>query len=252
LEFLDFLDSFGSNINMTNSGNQANYSSLLIERMKQNIYENQISKPFNYMQTVINPMSIIPYNVIGKVKCSIITYDYIQNMNSYIDKLLYYRRLCVNDTCNEINSKATSIMKIENIVKVYKIYLDYPYYTTIEIITMFVKNEYQDFINIYRDANNIEQITTKQIRQQFENILFTDKNGYKKEKILDFHSTTIFLHNVIYNSPSSYNTKTKIIEAIKDKNLESSIFTDKMISYITLTTLYRSLYSILNDIVIKN
>jgi hypothetical protein len=143
-------------------------------------------------------------------------------------------------------------MKIENIVKVYKIYLDYPYYTTIEIITMFVKNEYQDFINIYRDANNIEQITTKQIRQQFENILFTDKNGYKKEKILDFHSTTIFLHNVIYNSPSSYNTKTKIIEAIKDKNLESSIFTDKMISYITLTTLYRSLYSILNDIVIKN
>ena len=70
--------------------------------------------------------------------------------------------------------------------------------------------------------------------------------------MLDFYNTIIFLYNVIYNTPSSYNTKTKIIQAIKDKNLENSILTDKFISYITLTNLYRNLYTILNDIVIKN
>jgi len=232
--------------------------------------ENPLETPLYHMpEQVIDPRCVVPksmnyitpylyvnveYNIINKVKCSISSYEYISEINSYIDNLFYYRVLFKKDSINNISSKAVISQNIENIVKVYKIYLDYPYYTTIEIKSIFIKDKYHDSINIYRNTTitNMEQPTTKQFRQQFENILFTEQNGYKKERMLDFYSTIIFLYNVIYNTPLSYNNKDKIMHAIQDKTLESSKFTDKIISFITLTNMYRFIYSMLNQIVIKN
>lgn len=204
----------------------------------------------------------IPYNIVKKVKCEISTYEYITDINKYLKKLRHYQKLYKNLTDNENSIKASSVLDIKNIVKVYKIYLDFPYFTTIKISSLFVNGYYEDLIEFYRKYgvekyfigtpdNLIPVYTNNGYSEQFENILFTEQNGYKTVKYLDLYKSIIFLYNVVYKTTNCYNTKNKIKKAINDNEIERSEYTDRVITYEKLSNMHSAINKIIKNIHIR-
>jgi hypothetical protein len=270
-QFMSYLVSKGQEINV---GMKTVYTvgNIYTTYQKTPRFNNMQNYNTNYNTNYITNCIYMPYNLIEKVKCTMYRTEFVINMDEYIEKVNYYKKLFIKEGYHSICARAFNVMPLENIIKVITIYLDMPYFITIKITTIFIGNKYEDIFDIYRhykntffdvsdilnpESNtqntNTTSLTTSEIKHKLENVLFNVKNRYKTEKQLDYYNSLLFLHNIIRKKTQG-NTEKKqlIIDLLNDSNIHISQFTNKLITITFYNHINRIITNILDIIQIRD